>query len=311
VTRISDAALTHLQSVAFADGDRYSLTEPIGEGGMGVVYRALDTELGRAVAVKVLRAPTDAGLAARFRQEARVLARLEHPGIVPVHDAGVLADGRAFYVMMLVRGQPLDARARELPTLPERLRLFQRICEPVAFAHSHQVIHRDLKPANIMVGPFGEVLVMDWGVAKVLGVAEHPANASGGEGVHTGHGTVLGTPGYMAPEQAAGATAEIDHRADQYALGAMLTELLEGLEAPRAVHAIAAKAMAAAPDARYGSVMELSADLDRFLDGDPVEAYPESAMERLARVVSRHRTAIILVLAYLLMRLVLLLFRGP
>jgi serine/threonine protein kinase len=309
VTRISDAALTHLQSVAFADGDRYTLIEPAGEGGMGVVYRALDAELGREVAVKVLRAPTDAGLAARFRQEARVLARLEHPGIVPVHDAGVLADGRAFYVMTLVRGQPLDARARELHTLAERLRLFQRICEPVAFAHSQQVIHRDLKPANIMVGPFGEVLVMDWGVAKVLGVPEHPA-ASSGEGVHTGHGTVLGTPGYMAPEQAAGAPADVDHRADQYALGAMLTDLLEGVEAPAAVRAVAAKAMAIAPDARYASVVELSADLDRFLDGEPVRAYPESAMERLARVVSRHRTAIILVLAYLLMRLVLLLFRG-
>jgi len=310
VTRISDAALTHLRSVAFADGERYSVIEPIGEGGMGMVYRALDTGLEREVAVKVLRAPTDAGLAARFRQEARVLARLEHPGIVPIHDAGVLADGRAFYVMMLVRGQPLDARARELRTLTERLRLFQRICEPVAFAHGQQVIHRDLKPANVMVGPFGEVLVMDWGVAKVLGAAEPPVS-SGGDGVHTGHGTVLGTPGYMAPEQAAGVPADVDHRADQYALGAMLTELLEGFDAPPAVRAVAAKAMAATPGARYGSVMELSADLDRFLDGEPVQAYPESAMERLARVVSRHRTAIILVLAYLLMRLVLLLFRGP
>jgi eukaryotic-like serine/threonine-protein kinase len=309
VTRISDAALAHLQSVAFADGDRYSLIEPVGEGGMGVVYRAVDAELGREVAVKVLRAPTDAGLVARFRQEARVLARLPHPGIVPVHDAGVLADGRAFYVMMLVRGQPLDARARELHTLAERLRLFLRICEPVAFAHSQQVVHRDLKPANIMVGPFGEVLIMDWGVAKVLGVADHPVAASGREGVHTGHGTVLGTPGYMAPEQAAGAPA-VDHRADQYALGAILTELLDGVEAPAAVRAVAAKAMAVAPDGRYASVMELSADLDRFLDGEPVQAYPESALERLARVVTRHRTAIILVMAYLLMRLVLLLFRG-
>jgi serine/threonine protein kinase len=310
VTRISDAALTHLQSVAFADGDRYSLIEPVGEGGMGVVYRGLDAELGREVAVKVLRAPTDPGLAARFRQEARVLARLEHPGIVPVHDAGVLADGRAFYVMMLVRGQPLDARARELHTLADRLRLFQRICEPVAFAHSQHVVHRDLKPANVMVGPFGEVLVMDWGVAKVLGVAEHPAAGSGEEGVHTGHGTVLGTPGYMAPEQAAGAPAGVDDRADQYALGAMLTELLHGVEAPAAVCAVAAKAMAMAPDARYGSVTELSADLDRFLDGEPVRAYRESAIERLARVMTRHRTAIMLVLAYLLMRLVLLLVRG-
>jgi serine/threonine-protein kinase len=114
----------------------------------------------------------------------------------------------------------------------------------------------------------------------------------------------------MAPEQATGAATGVDHRADQYALGAMLTELLEGVAAPAAVRAVAAKAMAIAPDARYAGVMELSADLDRFLDGEPVRAYPESALERLARIVSRHRTAIILVLAYLLMRLVLLLFRG-
>ena len=310
MTRISDAALTHLQSVAFTDGDRYSLLETIGEGGMGVVYRALDAELGREVAVKVLRTATDPGLAARFRQEARVLARLEHPGIVPVHDAGVLSDGRAFYVMTLVRGQPLATRARALATLPERLRLFQRICEPVAFAHSQQVVHRDLKPANVMVGLFGEVLVMDWGVAKVLGVADHPSNASDGSGVHTGHGTVLGTPGYMAPEQAAGTQADVDHRADQYSLGSVLNEMLEGLAIPPAVRAIAARAMAPVPELRYPDVTEMASDIDRFLDGEPVGAYPESALERLVRIASRHRTAIILVLAYLLMRLLLLLFRG-
>jgi serine/threonine protein kinase len=309
--RISDAALEHLQAVTAADGDRYTLVDPIGEGGMGVVYRAFDSELGRDVAVKVLRASSEASLVARLRLEARVLARLEHPGIVPVHDAGFLADGRAFYVMTLVRGKPLEAHAAELPTLAERLRLFQRVCEPVAFAHSHGVVHRDLKPANVMAGPFGEVLVMDWGVAKIIGDPEDQSGISGPEQNRTGHGTVLGTPGYMSPEQATGGPEDVDHRADQYALGVILSGMLAGVEAPAPVRAIAAKAMAATPAARYADVPAMSADIDRFLDGQPVQAYPESALERLVRVGSRHRTAIILILAYVLMRLLLLLFRGP
>ncbi len=304
---LSDAALAHLRAVA-AGGDRYALLEPLGEGGMGIVYRATDAELERDVAVKVLRDAGDAGLVARFRQEARVLARLEHPGIVPVHDAGQLSDGRIFYVMTLVRGKPLAAAVRELPLLPERLRLLQRLCEPVAFAHSQGVVHRDLKPSNVMVGRFGEVLVMDWGVAKVLSEPDPPADRSASPGgFRTGHGTVLGTPGYMAPEQAAG--GEVDGRADQYAIGAILGEMLEGLAAPPAVRAIAARAMAPARDARYPDLVALSADLDRFLDGQPVRAYPESWLERVTRVLSRHRTALILVLAYLLMRLLLLLLR--
>ena len=136
---------------------------------MGTVYRAHDEVLGRDVALKVINAVgPHVALAARLQQEAHVLARLEHPGIVPVHDAGTLGDGRAFYVMKLVRGASLpDHLARE-PRLDERLRIFERICEPVAFAHAHGLVHRDLKPANVMVGSFGEVLVLDWGLAKAL-----------------------------------------------------------------------------------------------------------------------------------------------
>src|SRR5689334_9889473 len=149
-------------------GTRYRALRFLGQGGMGSVWLAEDSILQRPVALKVLAAESSApDLAARLMREAIVLARLEHPGIVPVHDAGTLPDGRTFYCMKHVEGQTLDRYAGPL-SLRERLRLFQRIAEPLAFAHSRGVIHRDLKPANIMIGSFGEVLIMDWGLAKVL-----------------------------------------------------------------------------------------------------------------------------------------------
>lgn len=151
-------------------------------------------------------------LAERLKREAKFIARLEHPGIVPVHDAGVLPDGRVFYVMKLVRGERLDvwAKGRELR---ERLRMFRRSCEAMAFAHAHEVLHRDLKPENVMVGAFGEALVMDWGLARSVSEAS-PA------------GLVMGTPAYMAPEQARG--ENVTSSADVYGLGAILYALLSG-----------------------------------------------------------------------------------
>ena len=300
VSRVSDAALGHLRALVgdgALDAGRYALEEVLGEGGMGTVYRAHDAELDRDVAVKVLRFPGSPEWVERFRQEARTIAGLEHPGIVPVHDAGILPDGRAFYVMTLVRGRRLDAHLAALPALSDRLRLFQRVTEPLAFAHSRGVIHRDLKPSNIMVGPFGEVLVMDWGLAQVPGSEPEP-------------GVVLGTAGFMAPEQARGDGSGVDSRADVYALGAILSGLLIGgriePRAFRALRAIAARAMANAPGDRYPGVAELSADVGRFLDGEPVEAYPESLRDRLVRLAGRYRTPLVLILAYLAMRLLLL-----
>lgn len=298
VSRVTDAALTHLRALVTdgsLDAGRYSLQAVLGEGGMGTVYRAHDAELDREVAVKVLRFPGDSGWVERFRQEARVIAALEHPGIVPVHDAGILPDGRAFYVMTLVRGRRLDAHVASLPDLSERLRLFQRVLEPLTFAHSRGVIHRDLKPANIMVGPFGEVLVMDWGLAKLPGSGPEP-------------GVVLGTAGFMSPEQSRGDPAGVDARADVYALGAILAGLIpDGRPSLRAVRAIAARAKAPVASDRYPGVAELSADVGRFLDGEPVDAYPEALWERVARLAGRYRTSLVLVLAYLAMRLLLLL----
>lgn len=309
-------------------GTRYEPLEPVGRGGMGTVYRALDRELGREVAIKVIgSAHPDA--VRRMLREARVIARLEHPGIVPVHDVGSLPDGRVFYAMRLVRGTRLDEEMRSGRPLPELLRIFERVCDAVAFAHAHGVIHRDLKPENVMVGPFGEVLVMDWGVAKVLVdvLAEEagaPAPGDGGmeadvpEAGTTDHGTVLGTPGFMAPEQARGEVAGIDERADVHALGAILRELMAaaggaGSVGGRSIRPLAAvrdRALSADPADRYPSARELAADVGRHLDGLPVSAHRESPLERLARFGRRYRVAILLVLAYVVMRTILMLWTG-
>ncbi len=326
---LSDAALHHLREVADLpdlSGTPYEIVEAIGRGGMGTVYRALDRKLDREVALKVVQLPEGAGENVdRLLREARVLARLEHPGIVPVHDAGLLPDGRAYYAMKRVRGRRLDEYARTL-ALPERLRAFERICEAVAFAHAHGVIHRDLKPENVMVGPFGEVLVMDWGVAKTLTASPRkpspPRPSSpdpslpptpgeegwGGEG--TAHGTILGTPGYMAPEQERGEVERIDERTDVYALGAILRFLLAGEATPRPLEAIRGRAMAAEPEARYPNVDDLAADLGRYLAGLPVGAHRERLLERAGRFVRRHRVPIALILAYVVMRALLLLIFG-
>jgi len=320
---LTNAALRRLRDAADApdlSGTKYELIDRVGQGGMASVYRARDRELGRDVALKVIRLPEAApDLAARMLREARTLAQLEHPGIVPVHDVGTLPDGRTFYAMKLVRGAPLDA----LPPAPlaERLRIVERLCEAVAFAHAHGVIHRDLKPQNVMVGPFGEVLVMDWGVAKLAGDG---ASSLGGKAVHdvdhhspsTAHGMVLGTPGYMAPEQAAGDPSLIDARADVYAIGAILRDLTArgtddarvtrrpGLARP--LHAIIQRAMAQERGNRYADVTALARDVAAFRAGEPVTAYRENVLERARRLAVRHSTPILLVLAYLIMRVTFL-----
>jgi serine/threonine protein kinase len=307
------------------DETRYSIVRHLARGGMGSVWLAEDAVLKRQVALKVLDlvAPAD-DLAARLLQEARILAGLEHPGIVPVHDAGTLADGRAFYCMKYVEGETLAQHIAD-KSLPDKLRLLERIADPLDFAHARAFIHRDLKPENIMIGAFGEVLVMDWGLAKVGAASQMPAEDEPATNVQpaqnssrvTGQGSVLGTPGYMSPEQARGSTTEIDHRTDVFSLGAILSFMLTGSapgelpaatgSVPRPLQAIREKAMAADPNARYQSAGEMAADIARYLDGAPVLAYPEGLLERAGRIYARHRTAIVLVAAYLLMRLLFIL----
>ncbi|HEY1434949.1 MAG TPA: serine/threonine-protein kinase, partial [Thermoanaerobaculia bacterium] len=231
---LSDRTVQHLRRVAeWPDlGEtKYRILEELGRGGMGTVYLAEDSVLGRAVALKVIAtSAAHAGAAERMWNEARVLARLEHPGIVPVHDAGALPDGRIFYAMKRVDGKRLDELAGVMP-VPERLRTFRRLCETVAFAHDRGIAHRDLKPENVMVGPFGEVLVMDWGVAKALAAEPRPQASEAlvaPAGAATAEGAVVGTLSYMAPEQAEGAGDRTGTPADVYGLGAILYFLLTG-----------------------------------------------------------------------------------
>jgi serine/threonine protein kinase len=338
---LSDKAVERLREGADAPdlaGTRYRLLEHIARGGMGVVYAAEDQTLSRRVALKVLDVPIPGSdFAHRLNREARVLARLEHPGIVPVHDVGTLADGRVFYTMKFVEGQRLDLHIESVPSLPDRLRLFLRICDAVAFAHARGVLHRDLKPANVMVGAFGEVLVMDWGLAKILGDSAHPETPTDHDATIfqppnalpsetesaqataiTGQGTILGTPGYMSPEQARGDITQLDQRSDIFSLGALLRFLAEasgprqaGRSNPRknkSLDAICAKATAQYPADRYSTVTELSADVSRYLDGLPVTARRETFLEKVARFYRRHTIPILLIAAYLVMRVMFLVF---
>jgi eukaryotic-like serine/threonine-protein kinase len=308
--RLDDAALSRLRA-AVREPDlsrtRYRLCGVAGTGGMGTVYVVEDAELQRRVALKVLDIP-DPGVEARLRREAQVLARLEHPGIVPVHDVGTLPDGRTFYTMKLVQGERLDSVASRRPPAPERLRIFLRIADAVAFAHAHGVLHRDLKPENVMVGGFGEVLVLDWGLARIAGeISASPLAGSARAG--TGEGAVLGTPGFMSPEQRAGNSAAADARADVYSLGALLERLL-GPEATPALRAICRMAMAERPGDRYPDVLAMASDVTRALEGGAVSAFPESALRRLLRVARRHRIAVGIVAAYLAGRGLIFLFTG-
>jgi eukaryotic-like serine/threonine-protein kinase len=296
---ISDDKLDHLRSVVSEpdfSATKYTFVKELGRGGMGAVHLAEDRELDRLVAIKVLDTPEiTEDLRNRMVREAQIIARLEHSGIVPVHDVGTLADGRIYYAMKYVRGSRLDEYAKQDTPLRDRLRKFQSVCDAVAFAHAHGVIHRDLKPQNIMIGSFGEVLVLDWGVAKVR------------DDLREIEGTIIGTRNYMSPEQARGEIDQVDERSDIYSLGAVLSFLLNDQpKVSKGANAICAKAMASAKESRYATASELSADIGRLLDVEPVSAYRESAIERTSRWVSKNRFLVLLVLAYLLMRIFLI-----
>jgi serine/threonine protein kinase len=336
---LSDKKLKHLLDVAKTpdfSATKYCILEEISRGGMGTVYRAEDRELNRQIAIKVLsNVEAAADLGKRMVREAQIIARLEHPGIVPVHDVGLLADGRVFYAMKLVRGSRLDEYAARNDSTKDRLRKFQAACEAVAFAHAHGVIHRDLKPQNIMIGSFGEVLVMDWGIAKIIDKNRAPADpserrptddedlqpveAAGVEPPPTAHGTIIGTPLYMSPEQSRGEVAQLDERSDVYSLGAILYFLLtkqppavtrpRGLDrnVSKSAEAVCMRAMAPSIGERYASASELAAEVARLIDDEPVTAYRENVLERAGRWLGKNRFLVLLVLAYLVMRIVFIL----
>ncbi len=321
---------------------RFRLLRPLARGGLGLVSVALDEELRREVALKEIQ-PQHAGhpeSRARFLLEAEVTGGLEHPGVVPVYGLGRYADGRPFYAMRLIRGDSLKESVERfhkekaaLPPGEEALRLrqllrrFVDVCNAVAYAHSRGVLHRDLKPANVMLGNYGETLVVDWGLAKVLGGAGTAATEGAlsptrsGDSAETQQGAALGTPAYMSPEQAAGRLDQLGPASDVYSLGATLYALLTGRQpftdretgevlrrvqrgdfprprevapgVPPALEAVCLKAMALRPADRYGSAQGLAGDVERWLADEPVGAYREPAPARLARWARRHRASVL------------------
>jgi serine/threonine protein kinase/formylglycine-generating enzyme required for sulfatase activity/tetratricopeptide (TPR) repeat protein len=322
--------------------ERYQILRPHARGGLGEVFVAHDTELHREVALKEIHAhhADHAESRQRFLIEAEITGNLEHPGVVPVYGLGCHADGRPFYAMRFIRGESLKEAlqrfhaaapqgakadlARRALELRQLLRRFIDVCNAVAYAHSKGVIHRDLKPDNVMLGEFGETLVVDWGLAKVLGSKEETRAASvtlrlsgsGQDSSFTHAGDVLGTPGYMSPEQAEGKLDELGSASDVYSLGATLYAVLTGKapfegtdvhevlaqvrrgefppprrvrsSVPAALEAVCQKAMALLPQDRYASARDLADDVDRWLADAPVAAYPEPLRVRLARWRRRH-----------------------
>ena len=218
---------------------KYLIVGLIGQGGMGQVFRVHDPTFGRPLAIKVLRSEHRKGFTeTRFLEEARITGQLQHPGIPPVHEIGNLDDGRPFLAMKLIEGHTLAEllKARRSPdqSLSHFLGIFHLVCQTLAYAHSRGVIHRDLKPANVMVGEFGEVQVMDWGLAKQLRAVSEVAAPDAQSTIRSRHphgtmvGTVVGTPAFMPPEQARGEIEQLDERSDVFGLGAILCVLLTG-----------------------------------------------------------------------------------
>ena len=306
-----------------AAAERYVLDREIGQGGMGRVFEGRDLRLGRTVAIKMLRTQ-DAALASRFEREVKLAARLQHPGVVPVYDAGFWPSGEPFLVMKLVLGQSLARVIRDADTHEDRLALLPNViaaAEAVAYAHDQGIVHRDLKPTNILVGAFGETVVVDWGLAKDLRASDRPLPAERREGRgegptagDTAAGAVVGTPSYMSPEQAGG--RPVDPRADVYALGAILYHVLAGTppqpapgdaagaparqvplvslepRLPPDLLAIVDKALAADIARRYPSAFELADDLKRFAGGQLVAARRYSPLARAGRFAARHPVAV-------------------
>jgi tetratricopeptide (TPR) repeat protein/tRNA A-37 threonylcarbamoyl transferase component Bud32 len=320
-------------------GSRYRPLRLHARGGLGEVYLARDEELSREVALKRMRRPhaSDADCR-RFVREGEITGSLEHPGVVPVHGLTRDADGRPCYAMRFVRGQTLQnaiarfhaAAAADCGLLLRQLLTrFVAVCNTIAYAHSRGVVHRDLKPANIMLGDYGETLVVDWGLAKRL---DRPGEADGPGGNGpvpvsserrdgaTATGDLLGTPAFMSPEQAAGRPGSVGPASDIYSLGATLYALLTGRppcdadsvaetlrkvqqgdfapprkvrpDTPRALEAICLKAMEREPAARYVTALELVADIERWLADEIVHAYREPWTTRTGRWVRRHRTLV-------------------
>ncbi|MDP1825892.1 MAG: serine/threonine-protein kinase [Archangium sp.] len=322
-----DATLTSPPAPVAGDGlpvaeqGRYDLRRELGRGGQSIVYLAVDSAMGREVALKQLREPLDPG--GRFIREAKITGQLEHPGIVPVYEIGRDERGALYCTQKLVRGRSLRTALDSVHALVDRLALlshFVDVCNAVAYAHSRGVVHRDLKPENVMVGEFGETVVLDWGVARVLGSEDESgpvrpvADSLGPSGTQVG--SVIGTPLYMSPEQAAGGVEKVGPASDVWGLGVMLYELLAGkppFEAltvahlllkvregryvplsvaapgvPRELSAIVEHALRVSPVERISDARQLASELEAFRSGGRVSVYEYSSLELFRRFVKRN-----------------------
>jgi serine/threonine-protein kinase len=319
-------------------GARFHVLRLYARGGLGEVHVARDEMLKRDVALKRLQAlhACNTSSRSRFLREAEITSRLEHPSIVPIHAVGQDADGRPFYAMRFVQGETLHDALRRTYAVgpPGEPRLTLRhligrvvtVCNTVAYAHSRGIIHRDIKPGNIILGPYGETLLVDWGLAKPLAETEEPqAHAEATPSIPTGSentepGAVIGTPAYMSPEQAGGHGHVVGPSSDIYSLGATLYAVLTGQapaqgrhaaavverarrgdfpkprqlrrDIPRPLEAICLKALAHQPEDRYDSALALAADLEHWLADEPVSAWPEPWTVRFRRWIALHRTAV-------------------
>ena len=327
------------EKVTNAEPGRYEMREPFASGGQARILLAFDEHIGREVAVKEFladkyesqKAP-DGSLPAvvRFLREARVTGQLEHPNIIPVHELGRHKDGSLYYTMRLVHGQTLEDKLENCRSQADRLKLlgvFWDACKAIAFAHSRGVVHRDIKPENVMVGEFGETVVLDWGIAKVTGkqdvlsddIEKQVELLSKNLPRTTLTGMTIGTPAYMSPEQAQGRISAVDERSDVWSLGAMLYEILTGIppymgptpsnviekvirtppkpvrelspEAPADLVAVTEKALQRDPTQRYQSAWELAEEVSAYMTGGRVQAYEYTAWELFKRFASRHKMA--------------------
>ncbi len=310
------------------------IDQPVGRGGIGEIYKASDVVFRRELALKVLQEDrADDPLAReRFILEAETTARLQHPGIVPIYGLGKQDDGRLFYTMRYIAGRSLldeirrfhaggaGSRDKYRQSMGFRALLarFVSVCKTIAYAHGQEVIHRDIKPANVLLGDFGETIVIDWGMSKGSGQGAAPAGSDSNSAMASRDGELRGTPSYMSPEQARGDPARVDFRSDIYALGATLYHILTGREPfagadsgevldrvknghfarprtidrqiPRPIESICLRAMALRPEDRLGSALETATEVERWLAGERVLSHDESLLERLQRVFWRHRS---------------------
>jgi serine/threonine protein kinase len=349
-------ALELVPDLTVKSPSKYKFYHSIGRGGMKLIKKVYDKDTSRHIAVAELLNPEDKSQYARFIREAKITANLEHPNIVPIHDIGIDENGTPYFTMKLLRGETLASVLKKLKdgdpeylekwTLPRLLLVFRKICNGIGFAHTKNIIHLDLSPENVQIGQFGDVIILDWGLAKISGIDDEiddnyddeidEEGYDNGLILKTVNGEIKGTPGYMAPEQAAGRNTERDQRTDIYALGSilysiltyespvqtrhvnkMLSDTIEGRinpirknlinrHIPSALIAVTLKAMRLDPNRRYQTVREMRKEIDAFISGFSTQAEHATLLTKIILFVKRHKLAVILTSIIFAMSIILI-----